>query len=101
MPIISATKAAIQEQITRADARLCRLPQQPLEHAGQGIVTAHRREGHREASAFLDDVGRGVGVEVTGAALGLTAVDLAGVVQRFTVVGDEGEVDGQRLTASA
>ena len=64
-------------------------------------MAAHRREGDREASAFADDVGGGVGVEVAGAAFGLAAVDFVGVVQGLAVVGDEGEVDGQGLAAAA
>jgi len=40
-------------------------------------------------------------MEVAGAALGLAAVDLAGVLQRFAGVGDEDEVDGQGLPAAA
>ena len=58
-------------------------------------------QGHGEAQALADDVGGGVGVEVGGAALGLAAVDLVGVVQGLAVVGDEGQVDGQRLAAAA
>src|SRR5207249_9040424 len=47
------------------------------------------------------DVGRGVGVEVAGAVLGGTAVDLALLVQGLAVVGDQVQVDGQGLAAAA
>ena len=40
-------------------------------------------------------------MEVAGAALGLAAVDLAGVLQGLAVVGDQGQVDGQGLAAPA
>ena len=40
-------------------------------------------------------------MEMAGAALGLGAVDLIGVVQVSAVIGNQGQVDGQRLTPSA
>jgi hypothetical protein len=64
-------------------------------------MARHRGEGDGEASALLDDVGGGIGVEVAGAALGPAAVDLLRAVQGLAVVGDEHEVGGQRLTAAA
>src|SRR5206468_5345188 len=52
-------------------------------------------------AALAEDVGGRVGMEVAGAALGVAAVDLRGVMQRLAVVGDEGEVDGQGLALAA
>src|SRR5207248_9906867 len=46
-------------------------------------------------------VGGGVGVEVTGAAPGLGAVDLLEVAQRLAVVGDQDQVHGQGLALAA
>jgi hypothetical protein len=97
---VHAAKAPIQQQITRSDTGAGRCPQQALQYRRQGVVAADRREGDREASAFADDIGGGVGVEVTGTALGLAAVDLAAVVQGLAVVGNEREVNGQGLATA-
>jgi hypothetical protein len=40
-------------------------------------------------------------VEVAGAVLGPAAVDLVAVAQGLSVVGDEHQIDGQRLTAAS
>ena len=74
-----------------------RLPQQPLEHLRQRLGPLDPGQSDGEALALVDDVGGSVGVEVSGAALGLAAVDLVLAVQRLAVVGDQGQVAGQRL----
>lgn len=90
---VHAAKSAIQQQITWADAGSRRFTQQALQHGRQSVVATHRREGDREASAFADDVGGGIGMEVAGAVLGLAAVNFLGTVPGLAVIGDEGKVD--------
>ena len=69
--------------------------------SSSGSPPADGRQGDGEAVAVVDDIERGVGVEVAGPALGLRAVDLVGVVQRLAMIGDQDQVDGQALRPAA
>ncbi len=57
------------------------------------------RHGDGEPPPVADDVGRGVGVEMRRAALGLATIDLFGVAVRLAVVGDPRQIDRHRIAA--
>ena len=90
-------EAAIQQEQSRPDAQACGLTQEALEHFLERFALLHPGQGHGITLPFADQVSGGVGVEVTGAALGLATVDLVEVAKRLAVVGDQGQVDGQSL----
>src|SRR5207248_3245114 len=94
-------EAPVQQQVAGPHARLGGLPQQVADHVAQRLALADVGQGHGEALALADDVGGGVGVEVAGAALGRAAVDLVRVVPVAAVVGDQVQVDGDRLPTAA
>jgi hypothetical protein len=65
------------------------------------LALGDRRQRDREPLPSQDDVRGGIGVEVTGAALGLPTVDLLGVAEVLAVIGDQGQVDRQPLAPPA
>jgi len=72
-----------------------------LHHDFEGLAPTDVGQGDREAPALADDVRRGIDMEVAGATPRLAAVDLLGIVEVRPVIGDEEEVNGQRLGAAA
>ncbi len=65
----------------------------------QVLTLLDPRQRHGEPLALADQVQAGVGMEMAGAGLGLTAVDLLEVVCGLAMIGDQGQVDGQPLPA--
>ena len=96
-----AVEAAVQQQQAAADADRGRLAEQALEDLLQRFAAGDGRQGDGEAGAAVDDIQRGVGMEVAGPALGRRAIDLVGVVQRLAVIGDQDQVGGQALRSAA
>src|SRR5215469_35351 len=94
-------ESPVQQQVTRPDRRLGRLPQQLPENLRERLALADRTQSHRKALPLADNIGGGVGMEVAGAVAGLAAVDLVVADQWLAVVGHQLEVDSQGLTASA
>ena len=72
-----------------------------MHDVGQRFALEHVGQRQGKALAFADDIGGGIGVEMAGATLGLAAVNLDGVQERLSMVGDEHQVDGQGLAALA
>ena len=96
-----APETPVQKQHTHTDAQLAQSPEQTLEDILHLLAAIDGGQGEGVALTAIIDVGGGVGVEVTGAALGLAAEDLAQVEHGLAVVGDQHQVDGHLLLPAA
>lgn len=66
---VHAVETAIQEHQTHCDPDRSGLPQKALNDVFHRLALGHRGQGNGVPLPLADDVGRGIGMEVTGAAL--------------------------------
>ena len=94
-----AEEPAVEQQKAGPDPDAGCLVQEALEHGLHRFAAADRRQGHGVAMVLVDHIGRGIGMEMRGAALGFAADDFLGIARGRAVIGDQGQVDGHPLTA--
>ena len=95
-----AVKPAIQKQEPAFYAFGASHSKQTLHHILHRLAILYRRQGDGETMPLADYVTSRIGMKMARAALGLTAVDLVGVVLRLAVIGNQRQIDRQRLRTS-
>lgn len=98
---VDTVKPAVEQQIAGFDAGFRSLLEQAVDHVVEGIALPNVGQTQGEALALAHDIDGGIGVKMAGPLLGLAPIDFVGIVQRLSVVGDEHQVEVQRLAMSA